>query len=170
MSIKSISLKWEKQQKFNLTFNIFVITSLDSNWCKQVRKIIVINKCNSMDHYTIAAILLYLLNGLAYQNIVQISVPEWVLFKHKWKLEIIISTTMKLQLRKCLYYRVNRNQESFSCLTEHDQDILLKTNCQLYIQYILARYFNATSGIEQVTASPRGVLRPRGALRRNLNP
>ena len=40
---------------------------------------------------------------------------------------------------------------SFSSLSPEDRSALIKNNSSLYVQYILARYFNASSGLEQVT-------------------
>ena len=42
------------------------------------------------------------------------------------------------------------SQLLFSSLTKEDQVILLKNNVPLYLQYILARYFNAETGFEQI--------------------
>ena len=43
-----------------------------------------------------------------------------------------------------------KTQDSFAALQATDQEMLLKNNSQLYIQYILARYFSADTGLEQV--------------------
>jgi hypothetical protein len=40
---------------------------------------------------------------------------------------------------------------SFASLSPEDRSALIKNNSSLYVQYILARYFNASSGLEQVT-------------------
>jgi hypothetical protein len=44
-----------------------------------------------------------------------------------------------------------KTQDSFTGLHASDQEILLKNNSQLYIQYILARYFSADSGLDQIS-------------------
>ena len=50
---------------------------------------------------------------------------------------------------------VAQNEDSFSSLTSEDQAVLIKSNGSLYVQYILARYFNASSGLEQVMTIKR---------------
>ena len=42
------------------------------------------------------------------------------------------------------------SQLLFSSLTKEDQLILLKNNIPLYLQYVLARYFTAESGLDQL--------------------
>jgi hypothetical protein len=41
------------------------------------------------------------------------------------------------------------SQKMFASLSTNDQNVLLRSNIPLYIQYILARYFCAESGLEQ---------------------
>jgi hypothetical protein len=41
----------------------------------------------------------------------------------------------------------------FKNLRQEDRAVLLKANVPLYLQYILARYFCSTSGLEQVAVS-----------------
>ena len=43
------------------------------------------------------------------------------------------------------------SQGSFASLRKEDQKHLLVNNVPLYLQYILARYFSAESGLEQIT-------------------
>jgi hypothetical protein len=43
------------------------------------------------------------------------------------------------------------SQPTFASLTKQDQNVLLGNNVPLYIQYILARYFSAESGLEQIS-------------------
>ncbi len=43
------------------------------------------------------------------------------------------------------------SQPTFASLTKQDQNVLLDNNVPLYIQYILARYFSAESGLEQIS-------------------
>ena len=43
------------------------------------------------------------------------------------------------------------SQFMFATLTREDQAILLKNNIPLYLQYIMARYFHADTGMEQLT-------------------
>ncbi len=42
-------------------------------------------------------------------------------------------------------------QPQFQSLSQDDQDILLRNNIPLYLQYVTARYLNAKSGLEQLT-------------------
>jgi len=43
------------------------------------------------------------------------------------------------------------SQFLFTTLTREDQEILLKNNIPLYLQYIMARYFHADTGMDQLT-------------------
>jgi hypothetical protein len=43
------------------------------------------------------------------------------------------------------------SQYLFSSLCKEDQTILLKNNIPLYLQYIIARYFTADTGFEQLS-------------------
>ena len=42
-------------------------------------------------------------------------------------------------------------QITFSSLNREDQIILLKNNVPLYLQYIIARYFSAATGLDQLS-------------------
>ena len=43
-----------------------------------------------------------------------------------------------------------RSQDTFKKLSVRDQEVLLRNNIPLYIQYILARYVSSSSGVEQI--------------------
>ena len=49
-----------------------------------------------------------------------------------------------------------KNQEYFSALSAQDQEVLIKHNSPLYIQYILARYFSSETGREQIAWISQG--------------
>ena len=49
-----------------------------------------------------------------------------------------------------LFHRFAARNQLFKSLSSGDQDLLLRNNDSLYVQYILARYLAADSGMEQI--------------------
>jgi hypothetical protein len=57
----------------------------------------------------------------------------------------------QLNMISRMFSDVAKAGDSFASLSPEDRSALIKNNSSLYVQYILARYFNASSGLEQVT-------------------
>lgn len=63
---------------------------------------------------------------------------------------------LQLNMLSMVFSDFARTQDSFAGLQAQDQEMLLKNNSQLYIQYILARYFSSASGLDQVSWMSQG--------------
>jgi hypothetical protein len=71
---------------------------------------------------------------------------------HQRKRPLNKSTIMShLKIFKSTIAKFAFSQPTFASLTKQDQNVLLENNVPLYIQYILARYFSAESGLEQIS-------------------
>jgi len=73
-----------------------------------------------------------------------------ILFHQK---QLVIQKQVLLSLLDRIGFRVKtfaQSQDTFKRLSARDQEVLLRNNIPLYIQYILARYISSGSGMEQI--------------------
>ena len=76
---------------------------------------------------------------------------EEIIGFHQRKKSLVKSTVMAhLKIFESTISKFAMSQPMFASLSKQDQNVLLENNVPLYIQYILARYFSAESGLEQI--------------------